>query len=116
MSDITLESLLKECDLDENDLNAKIEKEHFSEISRSLTNWRELLLKLPAFDEGVVSDIEANKHREEERRLEFLKQVKQRLSFNATYGLFVRNLLEIKRVDDAQNLCRHLKSKFGFYF
>ena len=113
MSTVTFESLLKECDLDENDLNAKIERDHFSQISGSLTEWRVLALKLPGFDLGVMADIEA-KRREEDKRLEFLEQLKQRLSFKATYELLVRNLLENKRADDAQNLCRHLKSKFDF--
>ena len=114
MSVITLESLLKESDLDENDLNVEIEKEHYTEISRSLTKWSELVLKLEAFDDGAAAAIEANKHCEEDRRLEFLKQLKQKLSFNATYGLLVRKLLEIQRAEDARKLCRHLKSKFGF--
>ena len=114
MSAITFESLLKECDLDEKYLNSEIEREHFPQISRSLTDWRVLALKLPEFREGVVSDIKAIEGREEYKRLEFLKQLKQKLSFKATYGLLVRNLLEIERTDDARNLCCHLKSKFGF--
>ena len=112
MSAIDFESLLKECDLDENHLNSEIEREHFPEISRSLTDWKVLALKLPELSEGVVADIKANEGREEDKRLEFLKQLKQKLSFNATYGLLVRNLLEIERADDARNLCCHLKSKF----
>ena len=112
MSTITLESLLKECDLDESDLNSEIERKHFLEISRSLSKWRLLALKLPEFREVVVV-IEANKHDEEDRRLEFLEKLKQKRSFKATYGLLVRSLLEIERVDDAQSLCLHLKSKFG---
>ena len=115
MSTITIGGLLKECDLDENHLNVEIEREHFPEISSSLTDWRVLALKLAElFSEGVVADIEANKHREEDKRLEFLKLLKQKLSFNATYGLLVRNLLKIERADDARSLCCHLKSKFGF--
>ena len=113
MSTITFASLLKECDLDENDLNSEIEREHFPEISRSLSDWSVLALKMPEFSEGVVADIKANERREEYKRLEFLNQVKQKLSFNATYGLLVRNLLEIGRAEDARNLCCHLKSKFG---
>ena len=112
MTTITLQGLLQECDLDENDLNAKIEKEHFMQISPSLTKWKSLALILPEF-EGVVDCIDADHRYEEIKRLEFLKQLKQRLSFTATYGLLVRNLLEMKRAEDAQNLCRHLKSKLA---
>ena len=110
---ITIERLLKECDLDENGLRAKIEREHFPHISGCLTEWRVLALTLSDFDQSVVADIET-KRREEEKRLEFLEQLKQRHSLDATYELLVRNLLEIKRADDAQKLCGHLKSKFDF--
>ena len=111
---ITVESLLKECDLNKSDLNSVIKRAHFLEISRCLTKWKVLALKLPRFSEGVVADIKVNHpNNEEERRLEFLEQLKQKLTFKATYGLLVEKLLEIERADDALDLCRCLKSKFS---
>ena len=114
MSAITFESLLNECNLVENDLNLVIEREYFPEISRSLTKWKVLALKLPILSEGVMADITANESHEEDKRLDFLKKLKQKLSYNATYGLLVRNLLKIERAEDARSLCCHLKSKFDF--
>ena len=110
---ITIEGLLKKFDLNEEDLELEIERKHFLEISHWLTKWRILGLKLE-FSEGEVTAIETNKTFEEDRRLEFLKHLKQKSSFKATYGLLLRNLLEIERADDAQHLCIHLKSKFCF--
>ena len=112
MSVVTVESLLKHCDLSESDLKSVIERENFQEISGSLTKWKKLALKLQGFNQGVVDVIEADNHNEEDKRLGFLERLKQKLSFNATYGLLVRTLLEIERADDAQSLCCHLKSKF----
>ena len=115
MSAVTVESLLKESDLTEIDLNYEIERLHFLEISRCLTKWRVLALKLPGLHEGVVAAIENNNHTEQDKRLEVLEQLKQTLSFQATYGLLIRTLLEIERADDALSLCRHLKGKFCYW-
>ena len=115
MSAITVESLLEKCDLTESDLNSLIEREHFLEISGCLTVWRLLALKLPKLNKGLVAVIEADHHSEEDRRLNFLELLKQKLSFNATYGLLVRKLLEIGRADDAHSLCSHLKGKFCYW-
>ena len=115
MSDVTVESLLEQCDLTESDLNSWIERVHFLEISRCLKEWRLLALKLPELNEGVVADIETDNHREQDRRLKFLEQLKQKLAINATYGLLVRKLVEIGKRDDAHSLCRHLKGKFCYW-
>ena len=113
MATITIEGLLQKFDLNQKDLELEIERKHFLEISRCLTKWKILGLKLE-FSESEVTAIETDIPLEEDRRLKFLEQLKQKRSFNATYGLLLGSLLEIERADDAQTLCIHLKSKFGF--
>ena len=114
MSTVTVENLLKQCGLHESDLNLEIESRYFLEISRCLTEWKILSYKIPGFNKGVVTAIEADNPREESRRHDFLEQLKQKLTFKATYELLVRKLLDIEMADDALSLCNHLKSKFCF--
>ena len=113
MATTTIEGLLQKFDLKEEGLKSEIERKRFLEISHSFTKWKILGLKLE-FSEGEVTVIETSNALEEDRRLEFLERLKQKSSFSATYGLLLRSLLEIEKADDAQNLCIHLKSKFGF--
>ena len=115
MSAVTVESLLKENDLTESDLNSVIEKQHFPEISRCITKWEALALILPGLHVDVVNHIVVADHREEDRRLNFLMRLKQTLAIRATYGLLIRKLLTIGRADDAHFLCRHLKGKFCYW-
>jgi len=111
MSTVSVENLLKQCELEEQDLKTKIERSQFPEIKHCLTKWKILALKLPGFNEGEVAAIENDNPREEGKRLGFLEQLEQKLSFKATYGLLVRTLLEIERAEDARRLCIHLKSR-----
>ena len=115
MATITIEGLLQKFDLNEQDLKLEIERMHIPEVSRCVTKWKMLGLKLE-FNESEVTAIETDIPLEEDRRVKFLEQLKQKRSFNATYGLLLRSLLEIERADDAQNICIHLKSKCSFDF
>ena len=115
MSTITIESLLENNSLNEIDLDLEIESVHYLEISRCLTKWKVLGFKL-GFDNRSVTAIENDHPQEEDRKVEFLVHLKQKLSFKATYGLLVKNLLKIEMADDAQSLCNHLKGKFCFTF
>ena len=107
---ITVESLLKQCELKESDLISEIDRTHFLEISHCITKWKVLALKLPGFSEGVVAGIEADHSNEESKKIEFLELLKQKFTYKATYGLLVETLLKIERADDALRL---LKCKFG---
>ncbi len=108
MSLITLEALLSDCKLKDSDLDEKLDRSHFPEISRYLPEWRVLSLKLPGFSESVIDAIEVDNGREDGRRLAFLSRLKQKLSVKATYKVLVNGLLEIERAEDAKNLCSFL--------
>ena len=105
---ITLEELLESCGLEDASLSKKVENVEFFELSRYLTKWKLVALKL-GISEADVDTIESKKV--EMQGVTFLNVWKQRCAFKATYRALVDALLSIEQADDASGICQILKGK-----
>ncbi len=116
MSEVTLDGLLRDCKLNNNDLDEKISGSDYPKISDYLREWRVLALTFPGFEQCTVDDIERDKKTQKEMRLEFLRILKQKHSIHATYRMLVNGLLDIGRAEDATGLCTILAGLLRFKF
>ena len=102
-----VQDLVQHCGIEEACLNAEVTPECFHDISRYLSQWKLLALKLK-LSSADIEDIERDNKKAEEQRVSFLGKWKQKRSYKATYKALVESLLSIQRVDDARGVCRVL--------
>ena len=104
-SPMTIQILAAHCGISEAYLETEVRREHFPQISHSLTQW-ELLSPLMDISPADMDSIKGDNHKEEVKKVSFLEVWKQKMSFKATYRVLVESLLKIKRVDDAKGICK----------
>ena len=106
----TLERILEHYGVTEADVNKQISDVHLEEISRvACQGWRLLPARLE-IEHIEVSNIERDHRLEEEKRLAFLQKWKGQHTFEATYKALMNALISIKHVQDAESVCKTLKT------
>ena len=103
-----LQDLVKECGIQEAWLGREVAPEHYYEISGYLSQWRQLAITRFNIPEGTVENIESDNRTAEERKVSFLRTLKQRMSMQATFRALIEALLSIGRTDDARGVCQIL--------
>ena len=107
---VDADDLMKIHGLTDDDCNCEIKKVHLQEISCALCErWRELpaCFKMPKI---TSKDIERDFKSEKERRRAFLFQWRDRDGSAATYKRLISALLDINCRDDAEGVCKLLKT------
>ena len=103
---VSIQELLKSCELEDAVLSKKIEDVKFFELSRYLTKWKLIALKL-GISRADVEIIASEKV--EMQGVTLLEIWKQRNAFKATYTALVVALLSIGQAEDASGICQILK-------
>ena len=105
----TLEELVREVGISVDLLDQRCSNEHLKSISLFL-DWRDIAPHL-GLSERDIEDIEADTRTESGRRLKALQKWKKKYSYKATLKSLVVVLLKIESGDDAEKVCRYLKSR-----
>ena len=88
-------------------LERACEDDRLQIVAKEFYPWREAApyLRLSEID---IDDIERDHGSESERRLGALRKWKASNGQRATYGAFIKALLAVGRVDNAENICKFL--------
>ena len=95
--------------LTEDHISQQISDAHLDEVAQFCLDWRKLTSHLK-MQTSIVADIERDHVKQEERRCEFFRTWKQQNGFDATYKILIGALLERERRDDAERVCKLLKT------
>ena len=104
--------VIQHYELSEEHVRQPINDTHLDEVAKFCLKWR----KLPSHLKMQVSDvanIERDHATEEERRSEFFQTWKQNNGFDATYEILIGALLEIGHRNDAESVCKMLKTSIS---
>ena len=105
----TLEELVREVGISVDLLDQRCSDEHLKSISLFL-DWRNVAPHL-GLSERDIEDIISEERKESDRRLKALRKWKKKYSYKATLKSLVMVLLKIESGDDAEKVCRSLKSQ-----
>ena len=105
---IVLQDLTRHCGVEETSLDEEVTSSYYHEISRHLSQWKQVAPKLKFTDDEVES-IDEDNRKAEMKKISFLKAWKQKFAMKATYRALIESLLAIKRVEDARGVCQVLK-------
>ena len=107
----TLEELVKKVRISLDLLDQKCSDEHLKSISLFL-DWRSVAPHL-GLSERNIEDIEADKRKESERRLNVLQTWRKKYGYKATLKKLAEALLSVENADDAERVCRLLQTPAG---
>ena len=105
---VKLCDLLSHCELEEAWLDREVCRDDYYDISKYLSEWKLLAPKLGLTDAEVEAILEENQ-KEEAKRVAFLRKLKQKFAWKATYRALIEALLGIQRAEDATGVCQLLK-------
>ncbi len=105
----SVNDLVSHCKLEEKDLLEFIDLGDFNLLVPHLSEWEKIALDFEMSEE--TENIKSNNRKEEDRKVNFLKELKQKCSIKLTYSLLVRTLLKNKRAEDARCICLVLAGK-----
>ena len=105
----TLEELVKEVDISVDLLDQRCSDEHINGISLFL-DWRNVAPHL-GLSERDIEDIKSDERTEPERRRKALLKWKTKYGYRATLKSLVVVLLTVGNADNAEDVCRLLKSQ-----
>ena len=94
--------------LTEGDCAKQISNYHLNKVS--CRKWR-LLPCLLGMEKIVAGDVDRDCAEEEEKRFEFFSRWKEMRGSAATYGSLISALLTIKCREDAESICKLLRSE-----
>ena len=107
----SLVELVKEVRISVALLDQRCSDDHANKISLFL-DWRRVAPHL-GLNERDIEDIEYAKRTEPERRLATLQKWKTKYSYKATLKILVEVLLTVGNAENAESICRLLKSEAG---
>ena len=107
----TLEDLVRKVRISLDVLEQKCSDEHLKSISLYL-DWRSVAPHL-GLSERDIEDIEIENRRESERRLKVLQKWKRMFGYTATFRKLVEAILVVRNTEDAEYVCRLLKTPAG---
>ncbi len=109
-----VEELMTYCKLEETDLHKFIDESDFNKLAPCLSEWKQLALEFKFTMSKEIENIESNNKKEEDKKINFLRELKQQYSFKLTFKFLVSTLLELKRAEDAKCICLALAGKHSF--
>ncbi len=115
MATPSVEEIAAYCTLEEKDLLKFIDESDFNKLASCLSEWKQLALEFKFTMSKEIDNIESNNKKEEDKKINFLKELKQQYSFNLTFKLLVSTLLELKRAEDAKCICLALAGKHPLF-
>ena len=107
----TLEGVVKEVRISLDLLEQKCSDEHLKSISLFL-DWRSVAPHL-GLSERDIEAIEVENRRELERSLKVLQKWKRMFGYTATFRKLVEAILVVRNAEDAEKVCRLLKTPAG---
>ena len=107
MSKPTLGGLLQRFHLSGDMLDVEILEKFFDDIAPCFSDWRSVARAC----EVNIDDYDEDFHRERNKKVAFLKELKKTYAMNATYKLLVTKLFGRNHIDDARKVCEVFKSK-----
>ncbi len=111
-----VEELMAYCKLEETDLHKFIDESDFNKLASCLSEWKQLALEFKFTMSKEIENIESNNKKEEDKKINFLRELKQQYSFKLTFKFLVSTLLELKRAEDAKCICLALAGKHSFVY
>ena len=107
-AEISLENIANHCEVKTSCLDEAVTSACYHEVSQYLSKWKLIAPKMK-FTDAEVESIDQDNSSTEMKKVNFLKEWKQKLAMKATYRALMESLLGIKRVEDATGVCRVLK-------